>query len=319
MNEQFYQSGYGYQAPFYAQPLQQQPLVQPNYQNALTEAEIAQLRSSKPAGIDLTFEPEEALRAMCTHKHNGRDVVQKIEGTDEVYCPICGERWAPQQVSKEELQELVNRLIARMQDSKWAGELPINVVREYYQLIPLLKKFPDIFEYGNKNFNKLINMASFVNANDSNLYSGYNSLFTGTLGYGNWYQQPLPPQNTYYNQPPTGYYNQPTYQQPPVQQPVYQQAPYGQQPMPPQQPMGVPAQPAVNPMQAPAGAPVTQQYTQQAQMMMPGYPPAYGQPPMQQPMNPYAPNTVPTAQSVTQAPQQPVQEQMETKKVKIDL
>jgi len=316
MNEQFYQSGYGYQAPFYAQPLQQQPLVQPNYQNALTEAEIAQLRSSKPAGIDLTFEPEEALRAMCTHKHNGRDVVQKIEGTDEVYCPICGERWAPQQVSKDELQELVNRLIARMQDSKWAGELPINVVREYYQLIPLLKKFPDIFEYGNKNFNKLINMASFVNANDSNLYSGYNSLFTGTMGYGNMYQQPMNyynqpvyPQNTYYQQPPAGYY------QPPMQQPVYPQAPNYQQPV--QQPVGTPAQPAVNPMQAPAGAPATQQYTQQAQMMMPGYPPAYGQPPVQQPINPYA-STIPV-QNVTQAPAQPVQEQMETKKVKIDL
>ena len=312
-NNYYYNGGYG--APFYAQPLQQQQLFQPGYQNALTDEEISKLKNMRPAGLNLSVEYDDVLRSMCTHKYQGRDMVQRVENSDEVYCPICGKKWVPAIVTKEELQELVNKIIARMQDSKWSGELPTEVVREYYTMIPLLEKFPDVFEYGNKNFNRLINQTGYFNANDMNLYSGYNSLFGGNIGYGGYpYQQPM-------------YYNQPTVQQVPQPNNLNNQ----QQQFPPQG-QGVPmAQPGYNPMGMPMQPQPTQQFTNQAQMMMPGYPsypyqqpqmPVQGQP-MQQPANPYANNNLPPVQNAT--PQQPAQAQAqqkpatESKRLTIDL
>ena len=231
---------------FAYQPVMQQNMAVPQNQNALTSEEIQRLRSTRPSGtLNLNIDQDDVLRAMCTHKENGRDLVQLVQdGSGDVYCPICGERWNPEVLSKEEVTALVGKLIAQMQNSKWTGEFPSNVVREYYSMIPLLRKFPDLFEYGSKNFERFLNQRGIYNAGDANIYAQYNSLYGPGMGYGApMYQQPMYP----YAQQPQGYY---------------------------QQPVAQPANPAVNPMQVQQpvyGAPgYNPQFSDQANMMMGG-------------------------------------------------
>ena len=246
-------NGYGYgmydnmnNPYFQQQPFQQQPMQVPQMQNALTNEEIQRLRSLRPTtSLNLSVDQEEVLRAMCTHKDNGREVVQLLQdGSGDAYCPICGKRWKPEQLSQEDLQALVDQLICQMQNAKWVGELPANVVREFFAMMPLIEKFPELYKYSMKNFNKYANQNNMFNAADANIYAMYNGLFSGAGAYANPYQQAM---NGYYQQQPMnmGYYQQPMQQAP-------QQA----------------ANPNVNPMQQPQ--PYNAQFTNQANMMMGG-------------------------------------------------
>ena len=232
----------------------------PANQNALTAEEIQILKNARPTSkIDLSIDRNDVLRSMCTHKDNGRDVVMQVnDGSGDVFCPICGHRWKPDMKTKEEVQELVVELIDQMENAKWAGDLPTDLTRELFTLIPLLNKYPDIHEYAMNTFNKYYSARGMYNAQDTNIYGMYNSLFTGSMpatGYMNngYYGQPQQTMNQgYYNQASQGYYGQ-------------QQQGYV--------PNGTPANAMVNPMQATYGvnpmAP-NQQFVSQANMMMNG-------------------------------------------------
>lgn len=233
--------GYGYDNMnnpyFQQQPFQQQPMQVPQMQNALTNEEIQRLRSLRPTtSLNLSVDQEEVLRAMCTHKDNGREVVQLLQdGSGDAYCPICGKRWKPEQLSQEDLQALVDQLICQMQNAKWVGELPANVVREFFAMMPLIEKFPELYKYSMKNFNKYANQNNMFNAADANIYAMYNGLFSGAGAYANPYQQAM---NGYYQQPMgMGYYQQPM-QQAPQQMPQANTYTFGvaQQQMAQQQP-----------------------------------------------------------------------------------
>lgn len=241
---------------FMGQPIGFNPTMQaPNNQNALTNEEIQRLRSNRPSNsLNLTIEPEDVLRAMCTHKDNGRDVVQMVnDGSGDVWCPICGERWKPERLSNEEVQELVEKLISQMQNTKWVSDLPVNMEREYFSIMPLLRKYIDVHKYGMKNFDKYAGQNAYYSAADANIYSMYNGLFGsaayGSQMYGNPYQQFQP---SYY------------------QQQMQAQAAVGG---------GQQANPAYNPMQQPQyGMPgYNPQFGNQANMMMGGT--FYQQPP----------------------------------------
>lgn len=276
-------------------------IQQPLNQNALTAEEIQKLKSQRPSGtLNLQISEDDVLRATCTHCENGHSVVQEInDGSGDVFCPICNARWnSSVDFTKEEVKELCDRIIAIMQSSKWMGEIPANIVREYFPMIPLLAEFPNVFEYAAKNMTRLYNQRSIYNGGDASLYANYNSLFGagyGPTNYGmtNYGYQP---------QPPMGYYNQPPVQPAaPTVNPmaINQQYPYQQ----PQQGNSI-YTPGYNP-----------QFTQQANMMMPQnnpyaaplQQPVYGQPQVQ-------------GQQQAQQPQQPSQQQqVVTSNNKIDL
>lgn len=315
-----YGMGYDYSNPYYAyqpgyQPVMQQPIQVPQNQNALTPEEIQKLKSQKPTGsLNLSINPDDVLKAICTHKENGRDMVQMVnDGSGDVYCPICQTRWNPDSATKEEAQDVVNRFNALMQNMKWTGELPINIVREYCAMLPLIMKFPELYEYGNKNFERFLNQRGYYGASDANPYAQYNSLFGPGMYYG---QQMMGYQQPAYGQP-MGYYQQPmTGAAQPAQ----------------------PANPAVNPMQQPVyGQPgFNPQFADQANMMMQGtyYAQPTAMPPQQaqmgqfqQPvMNPYAPTFgAAQPQQQVQTPQQgaqpsnPAPQQTVTTDTKVDL
>ena len=275
-NPNGYNYGFPQQQTYPYQPQMQVPgqnMQVPLNQNALTPEEINKLRSLKPNGMfSIKISEDDVLRSMCTHCQNGESVVYMInDGSGRCACPICGAVWMPDTYTKEEIKELCDKIIDSMQSVKWAGELTPTVVREYFTMIPLLDKFPDLYEYATKNMAKMFNQRGFMNANDANIYNQYNSLFgTGYNNYG--FQQPYAPA---YGQ------NMPYYNQQPMQQPVVQQNPMVN-PMQVQQPQYGFQQPQQQIIQ-----PVNTQFVDQAGMMMPGYAPQVQQ--QINPQQPYAP------------------------------
>ena len=242
----------------------------PANQNALTAEEIQMLKNARPSNkIELSIDRMDVLRSMCCHKENGKDMVMQVnDGSGDVWCPICNRRWKPDMKTKEEVQELVTELVDQMENAKWTGDLPTDLTRELFTLIPLLNKYPDIHEYAMNTFNKYYSARGMYNAADTNIYGMYNSLFgagmpaTGYAAPGYYWQQPVANQ-----QAPQGYYGQ---------QPGYV-------------PNGVQANAMVNPMQAPTYgvnpmAP-NQQFVSQANMMMNGtVQQPYGNPMMNMPV-----------------------------------
>lgn len=290
--------GYDPTNPFFnAQAMQFRPTIVPQNQSSLNNEELQTLKSSKPknAALNLAIDQNEMLASICNHKENGRDVVvMRSDGSGKVFCPICMKSWNPEAKSKEEIQELVDELIDQLEIIKWTGDLPIEVIREFFTIEPLIEKIPMLAEYSAANFNKYFNQTGYFNAGDASIYAQYNSLF----GPGAGYQQPFYPQQMQ-GQMPMAQYNSMM-----MGQPAPQQMGYYQQPMQAAQPAQQ-ANPYVNPMQAPMNT----QFTDQANMMMGGTMYAPG------PQQPYTPVFAPQQQAAqAQAAQQaqPVAQQAAT-------
>ena len=277
-----YTTAYG-QQPFMYQPLVQQNMQMPVKNNALTAEEIQKLRSSTPSGfLNISVDTDDLLRAMCTHKDvNGVDVVQPLnDGSGNLYCPICGAVWDQEPVSTEEVKETVNKLLSQCNKIKWLGDLPTNIVRDYFTMMPLIKKFLDLFEYGSKNFERQLQQKGFLNAADANIFAQYNGLFGPQAGY-----------NPGAYMPQGGYV--PNYGAQPVYNPqaagVYN--PQAQ----------VAAAPGYNPMAMPQG--YNPQFQAQANMIVPGYGPG-GMVPPQPVMQPQTPQQQMQSQPIQQAASQ---------------
>lgn len=195
--------GMGYPGQSY----QYSPMAVPQNSNALTDEEMAIIAKSAPQKLDININEVDNFRAMCTHKRNGRDMVVRCnDDSGDVYCPICNARWHPEQLSKEEVTSVVNQLISQMQNSKWVGDLNTALVRDYYPMIPLLEKFPEIYDYAMKTFNGYLHQNGYTDANDTSVYAQYNSL----MGYGNTNPYMAPQYGMPMGTAPQGYYGQTT-------------------------------------------------------------------------------------------------------------
>lgn len=303
------QPNYGYYAnyPYGFQPqIVNQPLVM-NNQNALNDEEIRILESSRPKTLSINIDQNDVYRSICTHKKNGRDVVQRLtDGSGDVWCPICNARWKPKMIDNDELETIIKTLDDQMQNAKWIGDLPVELTRELFTMEPMIKQYPKIHKYAIENFRKYFNQNSIINASDSSSQVQYNSLFGPGTGIGAPAQMP-------------GYYQQAYMPQQQQANDIYFNG---------QQPVGMPpvGNPYVNPMQAmPYGvnpmAP-NQQFVNQAANMMPPQQMGYNgvqQPvmqqsqPQQQPTNNAATFAVPQPQAYQPQPQQqPTETKTET-------
>ena len=336
------QSYYGQATYPYMQPQQQpyyygqtvdpnqfmyQPLVQTGYnfpqqeRNALTNDEINTLKSARPTQLfNLNIEENDLLRAVCTHRDiNGADVVQLCQDGVHLHCPICGATWDGTPVTEEDVRNVIDKLIDAFQNAKYSGLLPANVVREYFTMEPLLRKFGELFKYSMTNFDKLNRQKAYVQAGDGSIYQNYNSLF----GPGGMPSVMIP---TYTGpQYPTVGLAQPLI--PSMTTPPYIGPQPQQQPLqvPPQ--MGMVAQPGVNPMGMGPGPNYNPQFVAQGAMVMPGYPmqpqqyptvPQQGQ--VAQPQQPYTYGPAQPQGNPVPGPQpQPQQQPQQNVQKKVDL
>lgn len=202
-NNNFYGGAYGVPggmmyAPNYQRPQMTQPLT-PEEMNILAD---------KGGAFSTKVTQEDMLKAYCTHKKNGAIVVvQNPDGS--LTCPICGETFDNSSLEKMDIEADVKKVIDDIQSIKLAYlDIGTEVARQYFPIIPLLRKLPQLAVMAANNFAKYEAGTAMMNAGNSPYgFAAFNNMMNGGMYYG----QPM------YGQP---MYQAPVYGQQPVQQPV---------------------------------------------------------------------------------------------------
>ena len=200
--------GYAYQGM--GQPVQK-------HNNPLTPEQIKKLQQ-KGEQFSLGITEEEWLRGVCNHRNaeGTADTLVFDSLTGEARCTICGYKFKPIEsgVSPEEIKGDVERIVDILQTIKLMYiDLPAEAAKEYFQIIPLINKIPQLFEFAAKNMTKHETYNwQYNNRNMGaiNMFNNLQSMFAG----GMMMQQP-----------------QQAYQQPMMQAPFMGGAPTGSYPV----------------------------------------------------------------------------------------
>lgn len=260
---------------------------QPRARNTqpLTNEQIASLRKNSET-FNMKVSQEEILRAICTHKDkNTGDYTLNEIGSDEKgsiwKCSICGEEFHfLDEISVDEVDRIVKDMIDVLQTSKSIYlDAPEEMVKQYFQMIPLLRKLPYLWAQSLANFNKYVGNANSpfaMNYSYPNNFATLGNIIGGAWAnpaMGNpWYPPTQQPTNGWYPQQPAYDPNMMNYQAVP-QQPMNNgwsngwgnPMAYNQPQMPPQQATQAPPVGTV-PEAKPAQAPQPQQAAPQQEV-----------------------------------------------------
>lgn len=141
--------GYAYNGM--AQPVQK-------FNNPLTPEQIKRLQQ-KQDQFSLGLTEEEMLRGVCNHRNaeGTGDALVFDPVTGVARCTICGYQFRPVEanVTPEEIRDDVDRIVDILQTIKLMYiDLPAEAAMEYFQIIPLISKIPQLFEFAAKNMAK---------------------------------------------------------------------------------------------------------------------------------------------------------------------
>lgn len=147
--------------------------------NALTSEEIKLLAGNNPQ-FSLKLGQTEYLRAVCTHRTEDgtHDTLVMDQVTGKFRCTVCGYVFdiIDPSTSKEEIRESISLVQDIMQTAKILYiDMPVNVAREYMQIIAMLDKLPEFFEIAANNYLK--HETSLAGWNYNNKNAGAAQLF----------------------------------------------------------------------------------------------------------------------------------------------
>lgn len=200
-----------------AQMYNQMP--QPNYTQPLSPEEIAMLMKGTKSSWTMALTPEEKLRAICTHKDpnkgNQFSIVPLNNGYANAYrCYICGEELTLREYSKEDTMAATEEVINILQNVKTTYlDMPPGVAADYFILIPLLRKLPELLEIAKNNFAKYDSSLHNPMYGTGNTFAALGTLLNPAMGMNMGYQNPAamgyqnPAMNSYPNPAAMGYQN----------------------------------------------------------------------------------------------------------------
>lgn len=237
----------------------------------LTQEQIQKLRTN-PDAFDMKVTQEELWAAACTHKEKTGQSALRDNGDGTFTCSICHETFKLSDATEAQIEECVKAICDTLQTCKTVYlDAPDELIVQYFQMIPLLKKFPKLWNHAMRNFAQYDGYNPAMNQYPIG-YSGFaaiNQLMTNPYMGMNMYGQPVPAAPGYVAPQAPVYTQQPVYGQPVA--PGYNPVAFGQ-------PVNVPA-PAAAPAPgvmpgmapaapvAPAAAPATQQTEVQQQQV----------------------------------------------------
>lgn len=226
----FYNPGYMGGA-MYGQPVKRAQMTNPL---SPEERELLKVDTS----FKLEVSPQDMARAKCTHRHPDKGefaIVPNADGT--VTCSICHTTFDPNIVNEQYVEETVNGMNNILETCKLlALDLNPEIITGYYQMIPFIKKAPQMFKLANQTFEKYNGNAAQVPYQNGMNYFGMMNMMTAPSVPMGGYGMPM--------QAPTPMYG---YGMTPTQQMQMQSMPMGGSPFYAQQPMMTP------PVQQPAG------------------------------------------------------------------
>ena len=227
----------------------QKPFAPSKIVSWLTQEQIASLRKSMPE-FTLTIPAEEYVRAQCNHVDPNGNFVAVPTADDEYRCTICGAKFSVTPISDQDINKAVKVVSNALELSKLAyGNCPDNA-KEFFAMIPLLKKISGLYSIAINNLDKLANANSFAVNNTYQSQGLSPEMLSAVAGvsysqpqifaapqqqFGYCQSQPTCGPNTMYYQPQPQYGPNPMYGQPPVAPPQYGNPMYGQQPVAPNQ------------------------------------------------------------------------------------
>ena len=144
-------AGYAYQGFQGAAPA-------PKIMNVLTPEEIKELQQER-SQFSLGLTLRESMQAKCNHRtaDGTKDSLVFDQETGKARCTICGYEFRPveAETSYESIADASERIIDILQTIKLLyTDLPAEAAAEYFQIIPLIGKIPQLFEFAAKNFAK---------------------------------------------------------------------------------------------------------------------------------------------------------------------
>lgn len=201
--------GYNYQGM--AQPQQK-------WNNVLTPEQISRLQKSENE-FSLGITEEDSMRARCNHRSadGTHDTLVYDPITQEARCTICGYKFRPIEpnISMDDIKEDVARILDLLQTIKLMYiDLPDQAAAEYFQIIPLIEKIPQLFDYAGKNMTKheAYNW-QYANRNMGamNMFNNLQAMFSGGMAAP---QQPMMNQGMPVGMVPPTMQPNPVFQQP---------------------------------------------------------------------------------------------------------
>lgn len=254
-NQYGYMGGYPTGGYFY----QEKPQVQMT--QGITPEEMKTL-TTKSSGFNLNIPQEEMLRSFCTHRYENRFAVTE-DDEGNYTCSICGTKFKGFNGTTNEAREVAKNMVDLMETIKLrALTLPPKTIQDVNQIIPIIKRIPDLYDQSLNDFNRAYGQqqSGWGYGQDANGFNLYQNMVNPMAGNG--YYDPAMQQPMYGAQPMNQGYGQPMFQQPQMNQG------YGNMYQQPQmnQGYGQPYQQQGNPFNV-GGNPVNnqQQFTQPAQ------------------------------------------------------
>ena len=228
-------------------PNQQQQFQQKSRSNWLTKEEM---EAQAKEAFSLSVTDQKAItRGLCTHKDANTGAIAlgptENDGTHE--CPFCHAHIVLEEITQDEIELITFKFTNALQIIKIFGSeiIPEDVGRQFFQLIPLAEKVPELYRMALDFFKKREGVNNFVNG-----ASGTNPMMLMNMLTGSYQPGMMPQQMNGFQQPN----------------------------MMPQQPMNGFAQPQQgfnNPMYGPQNGMMAQPQMQQHQVPMNnGYQPA---------------------------------------------
>lgn len=180
---------------------------QVKFSNFLTPEQIRSLRQTSQQ-FSLSLTTEDIMRGVCNHRNETGDADTLVFDplTGEATCTTCGYKFRPVEpdISIDEIKDNVDRIVDLLQTVKLMYiDLPAEAATEYFPVIPLLEKLPQLFEYAAKNMNKHeLNTWNYNNRNMGamQMFTNLQSMFANG---GQFMNQPQmqQPQGMYQQQP----------------------------------------------------------------------------------------------------------------------
>lgn len=200
----------------------QSPQAMQKHMNVLSGEEIEKLTKAT-SKFSLQITSDERLRGICNHRTadgNGDAIVQDPV-TGELKCQICGYtfRQVDPSMTATEIKGTISAVVDLLQTIKLMFvDMPVDAAREFFQIIPLMEKIPELFEIAAKNMTKHDVFGWNTKNPNMSAYSMFQNL-TNIYGQGMFgqptYQQPQP--QPFMNAPqPQPMYGQPNFQPQPM-------------------------------------------------------------------------------------------------------
>lgn len=155
----------------------------------LTQEEYARL-SKQDSVFSLALSETDVIRSFCNHRNlegTADTLLQEPDGT--VRCWLCNYKFSPvdPSMTKDDVQDAVNLITDILQTIKMLFiDMPISAQREYFQIIPLIEKVPQLFELAARNFSKHENYNAWgyknANMNTMNMFNMLSNVLGGGMG-----------------------------------------------------------------------------------------------------------------------------------------